>query len=123
MKIFAVLKNPQVDVIADISKNGLLSYFDHETSNNVEMNNIAVAQVFDKQPFVTIIPFKMAKDYSISMPIDNISFMCECDDKLASIHTKEMERVKAEKETFLSKDEYSAILEQRKKEVEKTVKK
>lgn len=123
MKIFAVLKNPQVDVIADISQDEFLTYNEHKYCNMINMNNVGVAQVFDNNPFVTIIPFKMAKDYSVSMNPENISFMCECDKKLATIHTKEMEKAKEEKVPFLSKEEYSAIIEQRKKEVSKATNK
>lgn len=110
MKAFIVLKNPQVDIIADIDP----KHLNNSRMEFIPMNNVSVVQAFDKQPYPTFFPFAMCKDFFVSMPYENISFMAECEENLAKIHMQEIEKAKENKLKFVSKEQYDKILEERK---------
>jgi hypothetical protein len=117
MKILVVLKNPQIDIIADVDKSAIKNFIGFHDNGICEMNNVSVVQLFDKQPYPSFFPFNMCKDFSVDMPHQNISFMAECEESLAKIHTKEIEKAKEVKVKYTSKEEYERVLQQRKEQV------
>lgn len=117
MKVVLVLKYPNIDVIADVEDDTLVSYEIGDNLNfNPKFTNIHVVQWIDK--YVTMIPFKAAKNLSVNIPFDNIAMMFEADEKLAQIHEEEKKKVVA---AFVSKDEFDEMIKRNQEKVNKTL--
>lgn len=117
MKVVLVLKYPNVDVIADIEDDVLESYETGDYPNfNPSFQNVHVVQWIDK--YVTMIPFKAAKNLSVNIPFDNIAMMFEADEKLAQIHEEEKKKVVT---AFVSKDEFEEMIKRNQEKVNKTL--
>lgn len=119
MKVVAVLKHPNIDVIADVDEELYENYQIGDINEfSPIMTNIFVVQWIDK--YVKMIPFKAAKNLVINMPFDNIAMMFEADDKLAKIHSEE---VRKEIAPFVSESEYQEMIRKNQEKVQKTLSK
>lgn len=89
-----VLKNPNIDIIAEVNE-------DRRQLEFVDLTNVFICAWI--QDYVRFIPFKAAKDLNINMPKDNIAMQFETSDEMIKLYKKHVN------EYFTNKDKYKLM--------------
>lgn len=107
-----VLKNPNIDVIADVEV----------SDSKIELCNVFVCSWI--QEYCKFIPFQAAKDLSITLNnSSNIAMEFEASDDMQKLYEKHVKNYYKNPKQFqlLDKEEYDAKIASRKEEVAKIV--
>lgn len=107
-----VLKNPNIDVIADIEK----------TKIGYELTNIFICSWI--KDYVSFIPFQAAKDLSLTMQdLDNVAMSFEISSKLEKLYKKHVKNYYADSSKFelIDKEEYDQKLADKQEQMNKVL--
>ena len=117
MKVMCVLKQPNIDVIADVNKEFAEAYIDGTKTKHATCDNVFICAWSGE--YVKLIPFKAAKQLAIDIPFDNISMMFEVDEKLAKLHDKHISNYfkNESKFEFIDKEEYEESVKAKQNQV------
>lgn len=111
-----VLKNPNIDIIAEVNE-------EKNQLDFIQLDKIFICAWI--QDYVRFIPFKAAKELSINMPRNNIAMQFETSDEMIDLYKKHVKDyfTNREKYKLVDKEEFEKKTREKQEELKKRLSK